>query len=174
MPQRSGPVIFIGPSGAGKSTLADELVRRYPQYQLIKSYTTRPKRDGIDSSHQFISEADFDIKLANNDFLGTQNVFGYRYGMPRPTDNAVAVFLLHAANVTTFRQAFKQVVVIEAYAPIDVLTERLRARGDQTRIDPEQLKAELDSGRELADLVIDTSQPIDTCLQEITSFLDKN
>ena len=66
------PVFVItGTSGEGKSTLARRLVERMPELQLAVSATTRPQRPGeVDGrDYWFISEDEFDRRLAEDDFL---------------------------------------------------------------------------------------------------------
>jgi guanylate kinase len=66
------PVLVItGTSGAGKGTLVQELLRRVPDVALAVSATTRERRPGeLDGIHYwFISEEDFDRRLADDDFL---------------------------------------------------------------------------------------------------------
>jgi guanylate kinase len=66
------PVLVItGTSGAGKGTLVQELLRRVPEVALAVSATTRERRPGeLDGVHYwFISEEEFDRRLADDDFL---------------------------------------------------------------------------------------------------------
>ena len=66
------PVIVItGTSGAGKGTLVQELLRRVPEGALAVSATTRERRPGeLDGVHYwFITEDEFDRRLADDDFL---------------------------------------------------------------------------------------------------------
>jgi guanylate kinase len=66
------PVFVItGTSGAGKGTLVQELLRRVPEVALAVSATTRGRRPGeLDGVHYwFISDEEFDRRLAEDDFL---------------------------------------------------------------------------------------------------------
>ena len=66
------PVLVItGTSGAGKGTLVQELLRRVPEVALAVSATTRERRPGeLDGVHYwFITEEEFDRRLADDDFL---------------------------------------------------------------------------------------------------------
>lgn len=52
-------LLLNGLSGSGKSFIAKEMVNRNPDnYKLIKSFTTRPKRDYNDTDHIFVSKSD--------------------------------------------------------------------------------------------------------------------
>jgi guanylate kinase len=66
------PVFVVtGTSGAGKGTIERKLLARMPELELAISATTREKRDGeVDGrEYWFISQDDFDEKLAAGEFL---------------------------------------------------------------------------------------------------------
>lgn len=48
-------LLIVGESGAGKSTLAKYLKKKY-NYHIVRSYTTRSKRNDDDNDHIFISK----------------------------------------------------------------------------------------------------------------------
>jgi len=66
------PVFVVtGTSGAGKGTLERSLLARMPELELAISATTRDKREGEENGREywFISDAEFDAKLAAGEFL---------------------------------------------------------------------------------------------------------
>jgi guanylate kinase len=66
------PVFVVtGTSGAGKGTIERELLARMPELELAISATTRDKREGEQDGREywFISDEDFDRKLAAGEFL---------------------------------------------------------------------------------------------------------
>ena len=70
MPPR--PVFVVtGTSGAGKGTIERQLLARMPELELAISATTRERRDGEEDGREywFISQDDFDTKLAAGEFL---------------------------------------------------------------------------------------------------------
>ncbi len=70
MPQK--PVFVVtGTSGAGKGTLERKLLSRLPELELAISATTREQREGEENGREywFISDREFDEKLAAGDFL---------------------------------------------------------------------------------------------------------
>ena len=77
--------IISAPSGSGKSTLVGELMKRVPDLCFSVSYTTRPprgqERDG--NEYHFITRAEFEQRLANDEFLESAEVFGNYYGTHR-------------------------------------------------------------------------------------------
>jgi guanylate kinase len=77
------PVFVItGPSGVGKGTLIRTLLQRVPELELSVSATTRAPRpgeqDGVD--YHFLSEAEFDRRVLEGDFLEHADYSGRRYG----------------------------------------------------------------------------------------------
>ena len=77
-------ILFIisAPSGSGKSTLVSQLLTLVAGMEFSISYTTRPARgsekDGRE--YHFTSRAEFERKVANNEFLEHAEVFGNYYG----------------------------------------------------------------------------------------------
>lgn len=90
-------LVIIGESGSGKSTLQKNLIKKFPNYRKIITYTTRPKRygekDGVD--YHFIPQATFD-EFIKRDFFAEYNVYNdWSYGTAKADclddDNVVAV-----------------------------------------------------------------------------------
>lgn len=77
--------ILSSPSGAGKTTLSRMLLAADGEIKLSVSATTRPPRPGeVDGVHyHFVSDADFDRMVEEDDFYEWAHVFGYRYGTPK-------------------------------------------------------------------------------------------
>jgi len=77
--------ILSSPSGAGKTTLSRMLLAADGEIKLSVSATTRPPRPGeVDGVHyHFVSDADFDRMVDEDDFYEWAHVFGYRYGTPK-------------------------------------------------------------------------------------------
>lgn len=77
--------ILSSPSGAGKTTLSRMLLAKDPEIKLSVSATTRPPRAGeIDGVHyHFVSDAEFDQMVEEDDFYEWAHVFGQRYGTPK-------------------------------------------------------------------------------------------
>jgi guanylate kinase len=77
--------VITGPSGVGKGTLIRGLRERIPELELSVSATTRQpragERDGVD--YQFLSDAEFDRLLAQEEFIEYATFSGNRYGTLR-------------------------------------------------------------------------------------------
>ncbi len=69
-------VLFVGDSGVGKSTIVSKVSTSLENVNLVKSYTTRPKRDEYDDDHTFIDSVDeiddtiVASTIINNHFYG--------------------------------------------------------------------------------------------------------
>jgi len=78
-------IIVSGPSGSGKSTLVERL-RSLPGAMFSVSCTTRPPRaaESPGKCYDFITEAEFQKRVAEGQFLEYAQVFGkHWYGTPR-------------------------------------------------------------------------------------------
>ena len=75
-------IVLSSPSGAGKSTLTKMLLNKYNNIKLSTSATTRQPREGeIDGFHYyFLTQENFDKKVANNEFFEHAGVYGKSYG----------------------------------------------------------------------------------------------
>ena len=75
--------VVSGPTAVGKGTVVERLRQEYPEIFVSVSATTRPPRPGeIDGTHYlFVSEAEFDVLVAENALLEWAVVHGtHRYG----------------------------------------------------------------------------------------------
>ena len=74
--------VIAAPSGAGKTSLVKALMEREPRMRFSVSYTTRPRRatevEGRD--YHFVTQAQFQEKVARNEFLEYAQVFDNYYG----------------------------------------------------------------------------------------------
>ena len=85
MPKPGKLFVVSGPSGVGKGTICRLFTAKRPDVWMSVSCATRPPRPGeVEGVHYyFVSDADFDRMIAENDFLEYANVHGNRYGTPR-------------------------------------------------------------------------------------------
>jgi len=77
--------ILSSPSGAGKTTIAHRLLEADPQIHASVSATTRPIREGeVDGrDYHFVSQAEFERMVAQDEFYEWATVFGHSYGTPK-------------------------------------------------------------------------------------------
>jgi len=158
------PVFVItGTSGEGKSTLARLLVQRVPELELAISATTRPRRPGEEDGRDywFVSEEEFDRRLAAGDFLEHVELpwgEGYRSGtlwseLDRIRGHDRAPLLeIETGGALAVRDRVEGAVTIFVTAPSrDELERRLRARATESegeideRLDVAERQLELES-----------------------------
>jgi guanylate kinase len=136
------PVFLItGQSGAGKGTLIQRLLESFPQLELAVSATTRARRPGeVDGVHYyFISDEEFDRRLADDDFL-EYHVFpwGQRSGtlvseIERIADEGkVCVLELETEGALRVVDRIPDAVTIFVTAPIEELERRLHERATES------------------------------------------
>jgi guanylate kinase len=138
-PSRAAASIFVitGPSGVGKGTLIAALRERHPELGLSISATTRAPRpseeDGVD--YYFLSDAEFDRRLAAGEFVEHASYAGHRYGTLRPelerrTRRGDPVVLeIEVQGARQVRDAIPGAVLVFIAPPsLAVLRERLEAR----------------------------------------------
>jgi guanylate kinase len=156
------PIIaLIGPSGAGKSTLVDCYIQHHPDARLHKSITTRPMRGNGDTSHRFVTDAEFDKFAAAGELIKPVEAFGYRYAITKiPEYDGITFVLLRYQFLEEFKRYYPEAKVIQVEAPVDVLLERIASRGDKVRAKADELLNEVVVGREKADLIINADQII--------------
>ena len=148
-------ILFVvsAPSGAGKSTLCDAL-RQTPDFVYSVSCTTRPPRAGeIDGEdYQFLSEAEFAVRLTAGEFLEHANVHGKFYGTLREpilsnlhdgVDVLIDIDTQGAADIRAFDDAFVRQALTDVFImppDLEELRRRLTKRGTETE---EQIEVRL-------------------------------
>src|SRR6266446_2518552 len=140
---KSAPRIIIvsGPSGCGKSTLVQKL-RDLPGTMFAVSCTTRPRRaaESPGKCYDFITEAEFQRRVAQGEFLEYARVFGkHWYGTPRRSLEEARckgldlVLEIDVQGAEQVKEKLPAAVAIFILPPArDELERRLRARGQDS------------------------------------------
>jgi guanylate kinase len=134
-------VIVSGPSGSGKSTLVERL-RSLPGTTFSVSCTTRRPREteSPGKCYDFITEAEFQKRAAQGDFLEYAQVFGkHWYGTPRKSvDEALAkglnlVLEIDVQGAEQVKRKLPEALAVFIVPPSrQSVEERLRARGQDS------------------------------------------
>ena len=176
--------ILSSPSGAGKTTLSRMLLAKDAEIKLSVSATTRPPRPGeIDGVHyHFVSEAEFDQMVAEDDFYEWAHVFGHRYGTPKGIIRAALkegqdfLFDIDWQGTQQLYQKDQQDVVRVFILPpsIEELHRRLKGRATDS---PEVIAARMERARaEIShwdgyDYVI-INDDVDVCFGKVRAILE--
>ena len=132
-------VIFSAPSGSGKTTVVKHLLSTNPQLEFSISATTRAMRpnevDGKD--YYFLTPAEFEKKLANNEFLEHEQVYeGLYYGTLKSevdriwANGKAVIFDVDVVGGLNIKKIYgKQALAVFLRPPsIEELMHRLKAR----------------------------------------------
>ncbi len=175
--------ILSSPSGAGKTTISRMLLERDDAVKLSVSVTTRPPRpneqDGKD--YYFVSDAEFDRMVDEDDFYEWAHVFGHRYGTPKGAirkalkDGQDFLFDIDWQGTQQLKQKDDQDVVTVFILPPSIaeLRRRLETRASDSAevIDSrmERAKAEISHWAEYEYVVINND--LDACYAKVSEIL---
>lgn len=176
--------ILSSPSGAGKTTLSRMLLEADSEIKLSVSATTRPPRPGeVNGTHyHFVSDAEFDRMVEEDDFYEWAHVFGHRYGTPKGLIRAALkegqdfLFDIDWQGTQQLYQKDQQDVVRVFILPpsIDELHRRLKGRATDSA---EVIAARMERARaEIShwdgyDYVI-INDDVDVCFDKVRAILD--
>jgi len=136
----AGPLLVVisGPSGAGKDTVLARVRDRGLPFHFTVTATTRPRREGDAADDPFLSclsEAEFDRLLAEDGLMEHAQVYGFRYGVPKPPvkealergqDVLVRVDVQGAASIKALAPG--AVLIFLVPPSLEEMEARLRAR----------------------------------------------
>ena len=140
--KRKGIIIVVsGFSGAGKGTIMKELTKRYDQYALSISATTRNPREGEENGREyfFITTEEFEKLIAEDGLIEHANYVNNYYGTPRKyveekLSQGIDVILeIEIQGALQIKEQSKDSVLLFVMPPsAQVLEKRLRGRGTET------------------------------------------
>jgi guanylate kinase len=133
--------VVAGPSGVGKGTLIARALRSVPELAVATSATTRPRRsderDGRE--YHFLSDREFDRRVAEGEFLEHVSYAGKRYGTLRSEveqrlrDGGSVVLEIEVAGAREIRRQMPDAVLVFVAPPTMAdLEARLRGRRQNT------------------------------------------
>ncbi|KAJ55676.1 ribose-phosphate pyrophosphokinase [Actibacterium mucosum KCTC 23349] len=130
---------IVGPSGAGKDTLMEAVAPHLPGLVMARRVITRPAAAGGED-FDGVSETEFDRRLAAGDFALHWAAHGLRYGVPISIEEDMAAdrdvaFNGSRAALAEAAARYPSLRVLHITAKIEVLAERLAARGRETAED---------------------------------------
>ncbi|MFA6698962.1 MAG: guanylate kinase [Thiomicrospira sp.] len=177
--------IISAPSGAGKTSLVAKLIDHDLLIRVSVSTTTRPMRPGEQHgvNYFFVSEAEFESKIAAGEFLEHAKVFNNYYGTSKTSViqqlNAGQDVILEIdwQGAQQVRQIFPDAVSIFIMPPsLDELDRRLNGRGsDSAEVIANRMReavSEMQHYQEFDYVVI--NDDFDTALHQLHSIFIAN
>ena len=143
-------IVLSGPAGVGKTTVAEAVCRRLGLRRSV-SATTRARREGEADGRDyvFVTEEEFEARVARGEFLEHARVHGHWYGTPRrPIEEALArgesrLLVIDVQGGAQVRERRPESLFIFLDAPDDAtLRARLVGRSTECREHQERRLAE--------------------------------
>lgn len=151
-------IYLMGASGSGKDTLLKAIAGQAGKANLVvaRRYITREKREGCEE-HVPLSQAEFESRERDGDFLFNWRAHGFQYGIGREVlselENGLHVILNGSRRyLATAQDIYPDLVPVCLEVSPEVLELRLKARGRETM---QQVAARLERARDYASVIPD-------------------
>ena len=182
--KRKGILIVVsGFSGAGKGTLMKELLKRYDNYALSVSMTTRAPREGeVDGeSYFFVDKETCERTIAEDGLIEYASYCGNYYGTPREyvekclQDGRDVILEIEIQGALKVKEKFPETLLLFVMPPSAAeLKRRLEGRGTES---PEVIRERLVRASEEAEgienyeyLII--NDDLDECVREMNDIIN--
>ena len=139
---RKGLIIVVsGFSGAGKGTLMKELTKKYDNYALSVSATTRNPRPGEVNGREyfFVTNEEFEKLINENGLIEHAGYVDHYYGTPRKfVEDKLAqgidvILEIEIQGALQIKEQYPDAVLLFVMPPsVAELEKRLRGRGTET------------------------------------------
>lgn len=165
---------FVWPSGCGKTTIVEALREEYG-YRLIESYTTRPPRHSEETGYTFVSPEEF---KALGEMYAYTEFDGYEYGVTADLIERNDLYVVDPAGVGYLRDQYhgeKGIRVVGLTAPVDVLSRRMKQRGDSDEKILRRLSNDFTVFRNLgsiSDIYIDARSSVADICEVVHEFIE--
>jgi guanylate kinase len=175
-------IVFTGPSGVGKGTVLKALLSRHPELNLSVSATTRTPRPGeVDGQHYyFMTRSQFEMMVAQNEFLEWAEFAGNLYGTPRaPVFEKIArgqqvILEIELEGARQVRKTAPDALQIFIKPPsLSELESRIRNRGQDSEeaIARRLARAQIELASEAEFDVCLTNEILETTVIELENIL---
>lgn len=173
-------ILISGPSGVGKNSVISELMRRNPNLEFMKTYTTRASRAENDESYYHISKEEFDRMIENNLLFEYENVhadlfYGTSFESLKKVIEGKVDYIkdIDVHGVKKIKEYLKDkasLVTIFLDCPNPVLLQRLEGRGESPEMIEKRIsRIEMErSFKDNYDLVLENKD-----LQETASKIER-
>ena len=130
-------IVIVGKTCSGKSTVADLLESKFC-IDRVRTYTTRPRRDGESNEYHFVSEEEFDKLKAEGFFFETTkyNVVDgiWKYGTSNAGFCDDCCVVMNPEGMKNLKHMYNNsdinLIIVYLNVTDGVIWNRLRGRGD--------------------------------------------
>ena len=181
---RQGILIVVsGFSGAGKGTIMRELLKRYEQYALSVSATTRAPREGEEEGKDYFfkTREAFERMIADDELVEYACYVNHYYGTPRAYVEEMlsrgrdVILEIEIQGARKIRKQFPEAVLLFVTTRnAQVLKERLTKRGTESpEVIGQRLKraAQESEGIEEYDYLV-VNDELEVCVEEIHAIIE--
>ena len=181
---RQGILIVVsGFSGAGKGTIMRELLKRYEQYALSVSATTRAPREGEEEGKDYFfkTREAFERMIADDELVEYACYVNHYYGTPRAYVEEMlsrgrdVILEIEIQGARKIRKQFPEAVLLFVTTRnAQVLKERLTKRGTESpEVIGQRLKraAQESEGIEEYDYLV-VNDDLEVCVEEIHAIIE--
>ena len=181
---RQGALVVIsGFAGAGKGTLVKVLMKRYDNYALSVSMTTRSPRPGEKEgeSYFFVTKEQFEKTIEENGFIEYAQYVGNYYGTPRAyveeqmRSGKDVILEIEIQGAHKVKALYPDAILIFVTPPsAQILKERLTGRGTETA---EVIKKRMDRAAQESEGIEDydyiaVNDDIETCVSNVRGMIE--
>ena len=183
MNQRGILVVVSGFSGAGKGTLMKELLKRYDNYALSISATTRSPREGeLDGREYFFVDKDrFQQMIAEGELIEYAQYVNHYYGTPREyverqmASGKDVILEIEIQGAMKIKEQFPESLLLFVTPPsAEELQKRLVGRGTETAdVIAQRLSRayEESEGMDAYDYIV-VNDDLNVCAAEVQKFVE--
>lgn len=132
--------VVSGFSGAGKGTIMKALLKKYDNYCLSVSCTTRAPRPGEKDGREYFfkTQDEFDRMVENDELLEHAGYVGHSYGTPKAyvlqkmQEGKDVILEIEVQGAQIIRQKMPEAILLFVSTPsAEVLRQRLTGRGTE-------------------------------------------